>query len=164
MIKNNGRKKIFIILDNFEEYLGAIILFIMVSVGFVNVLTRYLIKYPLAFTEEIELALFVYLVVLGTAAAFKKNAHLCVSFFVNLFPKKLKKIIIIFGMILSILLFGVLFYYGILQVRDERMFSTTSEALGIPTWYYTLSIPIGCFLIIIRLFQAIYIELKKKDV
>jgi hypothetical protein len=55
--------------DHFEELVGAVMLMIMVSIAFINVVTRYFIKYPLSFTEEIEVNLFVWLVMLGTSMA-----------------------------------------------------------------------------------------------
>ena len=42
---------------HFEEIVGAVVLFIMVSITFVNVITRYVIVYPLSFTEEVTVNL-----------------------------------------------------------------------------------------------------------
>ena len=51
-------------------------------------------------------------------------------------------------------LFCYLGYLGYLQLMDERLLEITSESLGYPQWIYTLSIPIGCFFVVIRIVQA----------
>ena len=53
----------------------------MVIVAFVNVVTRYLLHASLAFTEEVEVAFFVWVTFLGTAMAFKRKSHLAMTFF-----------------------------------------------------------------------------------
>lgn len=64
---------------------------IMVTVAFVNVITRYFIKMSLAWTEELEVNLFVWLVLLGTALAFKKGGHLGMSFIYEKFSLNIGK-------------------------------------------------------------------------
>ena len=150
-------------LDNFEESLAGIILLIMVSIAFVNVISRYIIKYSLAFTEELEVNLFVWMVLLGAASGFKRGSHLGVNFLVNFFPKKVKKIVIVSGYILSALLFIVLIYLGIQEVLDEILLEVTSESLGIPVWWYTIGVPIGSVIVIWRIINRISIELKEEE-
>ena len=44
--------------------------------------------------------------------------------------------------LLGVVLFGFLIYFGIGQIRSERMLGTTSESLAIPQWWYTAGIPV----------------------
>ena len=149
-------------LNHFEEALAGIILLVMVSIAFINVITRYLVKYSLSFTEEIEVNLFVWMVLLGAAAGFKKGAHLGVNFVVNFFPERARKIIIILGYILSASIFIILIYLGIKEVMDEILLEATSESLGIPVWWYTIGVPIGSGIVIWRIINRIMIELKEE--
>ncbi|RLF78595.1 TRAP transporter small permease, partial [Thermococci archaeon] len=48
-----------------EGYVAAVLLLIMILVAFVNVVTRYLFHASIAFTEEIEVAFFVWITFLG---------------------------------------------------------------------------------------------------
>jgi C4-dicarboxylate transporter DctQ subunit len=48
------------LLKRFEEALGAFLLIVMVTIAFLNVLTRYVFRYSMAFTEELTLYLFVW--------------------------------------------------------------------------------------------------------
>ncbi len=154
-----GRK----FLDNFEEALAGIILLIMASVAFINVITRYLVKYSLAFTEELEVNLFVWMVLLGAAAGFKRGSHLGVNFVVSFFPKRVKKIVIVSGYIITALLFVVLIYLGIGEVLDEISLEATSESLGVPVWWYTIGVPIGSAIVIWRIIERISKELKEEE-
>lgn len=137
--------------EHLEEVLGAFLLGSMACLAFANVLARYLFHYPLAFTEELEVNSLVWLTMLGTAAAFRRNRHLRLIFFLQRLPTSIQRWLNLLMALVGVLLFIVLGCYGYLQILDERELEITSEALGIQQWYYTLSIPVGAALIILRL-------------
>ena len=57
-----------------EETVGALGLAVMVTIAFINVLTRYVFKYSVAFTEELTLYIFVWITLMGTAIAFREGS------------------------------------------------------------------------------------------
>lgn len=65
---------------NAEEVICAAMMTFMTILGFANVLARYL-GYSMAYTEELLVMLLVWLTMLGTAAGFKRGAHLSMTFF-----------------------------------------------------------------------------------
>lgn len=140
--------------DHFEEIMLFIILSILVTLAFVNVITRYFIKYSLAFTEEIEVNFFVWMTMFGAALAFKKKAHLGVSFIVNLFPPKVRKFFLILSTVLTVAVFVVLFYYSIWHVKNEIELDIRTMALNIPEWIYIVGVPFGSIIIIIRVIES----------
>ena len=140
--------------DHFEEMLGAVVLVIMAVVTFVNVVTRYVIIYPLAFTEEVTVSLFVWLVLLGASIGFRRNAHLAMVFFYNLLPLSLKKVCFYISTVLSITFFVLLTWLGSIQVMDEIELGVTSDALAIPAACYSVGVPVFSVLIIARIVQA----------
>jgi len=142
------------IFDHFEEMLGAVVLTVMAVVSFVNVVTRYVIVYPLAFTEEVTVNLFVWLVLLGASMAFRRNAHLAMGFFYNMLPLSLKKLCFYFSMALSILFFLILAWLGGIQVMDEIKLGVTSDALAISAAWYSAGVPVFSVLIVARIVQA----------
>jgi TRAP-type C4-dicarboxylate transport system permease small subunit len=142
------------ICDHFEEILGAVILAVMVSVAFVNVVTRYAIIYPLAWTEEITVSMFVWIVLLGVSTAFRKNAHLSMTFVYDFMPLPLKKISFLISNAMSLVFFALLTWLGTVQVLDEMDLGVTSEALAIPTAIYSAGIPVFSVLIIVRILQS----------
>ncbi len=155
-------KKVQWIAEHFEEVLGAFLLSAMACLAFANVVTRYLFHFPLAFTEEIEVNSLVWLTLLGTSAAFRKGCHLRMLFFYDKFPRLLQKILDQFISILAFGLFSILGVLGYYQLLDERFLEITSESLNFPQWIYTICIPVGCVLILIRIVQASYLSLWRK--
>ncbi|PIE55333.1 MAG: TRAP transporter permease DctQ [Dethiosulfovibrio peptidovorans] len=126
----------------------------MVTISFVNVITRYFIKMSLSWSEEITVNLFVWVVLLGTATAFKKGSHLGMSFLYDRLSSSWKKPLSLLSGLICIVFFIILGWLGGLEVRDEIQLSVTTESLAIPVWYYTVALPIFSALIILRVFQS----------
>jgi TRAP-type C4-dicarboxylate transport system permease small subunit len=143
-------------LNNFEEYLAGILLLLMVTIAFINVVSRFTFKFSISYIEELEVYLYVWLVMLGSAIAFKRLSHLCVSLVVDKMPPSLRKYIKIFVTLLSIGFFSVIFKSSITQIQDEILMQVTTTSMGVPKWWYTLGLPIGSGLIIIRLLQRLF--------
>jgi len=141
-------------LDRLEEGACVFLLGVMTVVAFVNVVTRYLVRYSLAFTEELVVSLFVWLTLLGTSIAFREGGHLGFAFLMDRSPRALQRASIWVGAGLGVVLFGLLVYFGIGQIRMEWMLGTTSEALAIPQWWYTAGIPVVGLLIVFRIVQG----------
>ena len=140
--------------DHLEEGACVLIFGVMTVVAFVNVITRYVIRYSLAFTEELVVSLFVWLTLLGTAVAFRQGGHLAFTWLVERSPRAIRRLSLWFSTALSVGLFAALAWYGIVQIQNERMMGTTSEALAIPQWWYTAGIPVFGLLVIVRVLQA----------
>jgi C4-dicarboxylate transporter, DctQ subunit len=147
--------------ERVEEGLLVFLMAVMTVVAFVNVLTRYLIRFALAFTEEIVVSMFVWLTLLGTAIAFRQGAHLGFSFIVDRSPKAVQRVAIWLAAALGVVLFGFVIYFGIGQIKSERMLGTTSESLAIPQWWYTAGIPVIGLLIIVRIIEGAIIADRK---
>ena len=147
--------------ENLEELLCVIILGTMAVLAFANVIARYFIQYPLAFTEEAEVNLMVWLTLLGASVGFKRGAHLGLTFLQNRMPDRLKKLTVLFSAFLSLFLFVLLIWISIFQIVDEIDLEITSEALAIPQWWYTAGIPVCGTLLIARIFTLIYKNIKE---
>lgn len=140
--------------DRLEEGGCVLVFVIMTVVAFVNVITRYVIQYSLAFTEELVVSLFVWLTLLGTSIAFREGSHLAFTFLIQRSPRVVQRLSLALATGLSVAVFAMLVYYGVLQIQNERMLGTTSEALAIPQWWYTLGIPLIGTLCVARVVQA----------
>ena len=126
-----------------DHYLTALLLFVMAAIAFVNVLSRYFFHFSFAATEEITINLFVWMTVLGSGIAFERGGHLGMVTFYNLFPKRMKKFVILFSALLSAGLFLLVNIYMIQAIYDEvTLFKALSAALGVPVWIYYLGVPI----------------------
>jgi C4-dicarboxylate transporter DctQ subunit len=155
-------KKLRWFFENFEEVCAASLLFFMAMLAFINVLTRYFIKYSFAFTEELEVVGMVFLTMLGASAAFKKDLHLKLVFFESKMSPKIQKIIKLFSLSVSLLLFSTILFLSYYHISDEIELQITTEALNIPEWIYVSAIPLGSILIDIRIVQKIIEIMKDK--
>jgi TRAP-type C4-dicarboxylate transport system permease small subunit len=140
--------------DRLEEGACAVLLAVMTVIAFVNVITRYLIRFSLAFTEELVVSLFVWLTLIGTAVAFREGSHLGFTVLVGRTPRPIRRAAIWLAAGLGVCLFAFLVYFGLGQIRMERSLGMTSEALAIPQWWYTAGIPVFGLLAIARIVQG----------
>jgi TRAP-type C4-dicarboxylate transport system permease small subunit len=143
-----------------EEAAGVLLLGVMALFAFVNVITRYFIHYSFASSEEIEVACLVWLTMFGAAAGFRRGIHLGFNLLSLKFPLFGRKVLAPFGTLLTAFTVATLIYYSIFQIRDEILLSVKSEALNLPQWIYTLAIPVGGILLLVRLAESAWKEVK----
>lgn len=139
--------------ERFEEILGSILLAIMVTIAFINVVVRYCTSFSFAWTEEITINFFVWITLLGTSLAFRDGSNLAMSIIYQSLPARLRKYCYIAGYLICLLFFGMLVYTGSLEVKDEFELESISESLGIPVWWYTIATPALSLLVILRMTQ-----------
>ena len=73
--------------ERLEELLGAVLLAVMVSVAFANVIVRYCTNLSFSASEELTVNFFVWVVLLGASRAFREGTN----FSMNLVYASLKK-------------------------------------------------------------------------
>ena len=126
-----------------DHWIVAILLFVMASIAFVNILSRYLLHFSFAATEEITINLFVWVTVIGSGLAFERGGQLGMVTLYNLFPVRFKKFVVLFSATLSTALFLLVDIYMIQAIYEElALFNATSAALGIPVWIYYIGVPL----------------------
>lgn len=140
--------------DHLEELFGSVLLAVMATISFVNVVIRYITSYSFAFTEEIVLNLFVWVILLGISYGYRTRSHLVMSFVYDYAPTGVQKFFLHCSNALSIGFFLMLFYWSALQVIDEFQLQTRSDALEAPAWIYTMCMPLFSLLIIFRIAQT----------
>lgn len=134
-----------------EEFFAAMAMALICLITFVNVLVRYFTDESFAFTEEFSVFLMVVLTFFGASAAFAKNVHIRVSFFVDKFSPRIKHRIEIFVMTIAFALFVLIAWYGVRLFMDDWNYETTSPGIGIPQWIYTIWLPLLAALIGLRI-------------
>lgn len=147
---------------HFEEFLGSLLLALMVSIAFINVIVRYCTDFSFAWTEELTVNFFVWVVLLGTARAFRDGGHLGMSIMYERFSPRGRAVCYVIGIAICIIFFAALFQTGLMEVLDEYELEVASESLGIPVWWYTIATPLFSLLIIVRLLQRARVDLRDK--
>ncbi len=133
-----------------ERFLMAASMGILCLLTMANVLVRYFTDISFAFTEEISVALLVVMTLVGASHAFASHHHIAITFFVERRPA-LKTLSVRLGLVASLLMFGLLAWYGALMAWDDYSFEVTSPSLGVPQWWYTVWLPLLSSVIVLRL-------------
>lgn len=128
-----------------DHLLVALIMAAMVSITFLNILSREIFQYSFSFIEEITINLFVFAVIIGTGIAFERGSHLGMVSLYNIFPAGIKKLMIWVHALLGMMLFMVFCLVLINTVyREITVYQTRSPALWIYQWiYYTVTLALS---------------------
>lgn len=140
--------------ENLEEALCAAIMIFMAGLGFLNVVTRYL-GFSLAYTEEVLVMLMVWLTMFGAAVGMKRGSHLAMSFLRDRCPSRVRGGLDLLNLLLTLATLAAVIHLCLAyQLPDEILMDTRTSALDIPTWWYTLAIPVGGVSVMVRAIQA----------
>ena len=150
-------EKFFKLYDSWIEKAIAVLMGFLIISLFAQVISRYAFNFPIMWTDEIGRYTFIWIVYLGSAAAFKNN--LIVDVFTPKMPHKLQIRLNRFFHAVIILFLFLVFKYG-LQYTINNMgnpaYSTNVISLGIAY----ASVPVGALLMIINILRAISEDMK----
>lgn len=136
------------ILDKLTEIFACLLFIIMILVSLYQILSRYILKNPSAFSEEFLRFSIIWLSMLGIAYAFGKKSHLAITFMKDKLNIKEGTIVdIVFYIIFIIFAFFIMVKGGTNAVSIALY--QISPALGIPMGFVYLSLPISGVMIII---------------
>lgn len=151
------------ILDHFEEILSAGCLLAMTILAFVNVISRFVFKASLSFTDEITTNLFVLLTLAGASLAAKRNAHLGLNLVTDNLSAKWQKRLSIVANLLGVLFTGILVYFGVIMAYNEYRLEQLTAGMQLPEWIFGAFVPFGGSLLLLRFIQKT-IETVKEEV
>ena len=132
---------------------GLLMTGITISV-FLQVITRYVLAYPLDWPEELARILFVWVALLGAVLALRRAAHFSIGALTDLFPRPAQRGVAI-GLRIVLLGFLVLVAWlgldAALRVRDQQ-----SAAMEVSmTWGYS-AIPVGFALMALEMGRSLW--------
>lgn len=130
-------------INKLDRNISALVLGLMMIVGFFNVLSRYLLDFSLASSEELLTNLLVFLTLMASAAGIQRDAHVGVSFIVDLFPRKIRISLSILKIITFLIFFGILFKFGLDNMFDALKYGQRTTSLGVPSWIFSAALPLG---------------------
>jgi TRAP-type C4-dicarboxylate transport system permease small subunit len=131
------------LLGRIEAWLLAALVAVITVVTFLQVFTRYVTENPLIWTEEVARYLFVWITLIGGAAAVRTNGHFGLDILRRLFPA-LRIPLGAITMLVVLVFFALLFYTGILETQQAA--TQMSPALQVTMHWAFLAIPIGAAL------------------
>lgn len=136
------------VLDKALGYFLAFLMAAMVIDVSWQVITRFVLDEPSAYTEELARFLLIWIGILGAAYSFRKRAHLGLDLFVRkLEPQAQQRADVIANLCCLILSVLVFVYGGTKLVMLVLELGQTSAALGVPMGYVYSVLPISGVLI-----------------
>ena len=156
--------KISKLLINWDLLISDIVLGILVAVTFGGVIFRYVLNQPIKWLEEVQMMSIVWVVFLGSGAAFRQGGHVAVEIIVELFPARVQKAIHIF---VSLLVIAVLLMLTSLSAKYVGVFLASGRCTGIlrvPYYQIYGIVPLACiWMIISYLYGEFHAARKEKE-
>jgi len=134
-----------------EEGIAGVAMALVCIITFANVLVRYFTNVSFAFTEEFSVFLLVVMTLAGASAAFARNRHIRMEYFVGKLGPGSHRAVEVFVTLCGAALFAVLAFYGTYLFIDDWQYGTTSPGIGVPQWIYTIWLPVFSALITLRI-------------
>lgn len=136
-----------------EVTLGVLALALITIISLANVVVRYVTDISFAFTEEYSVFLMVVLAFAGAAVASRNNEHIRISLLERRCGVKGKQILYTIQWLASMLVLGLIAWYGGHLTWEEYTYESLSPGLGHPNWMYFIWLPLLAIAIMIRTTQ-----------
>jgi TRAP-type transport system small permease protein len=147
--------------DRFYEglgYLSGVILAIMAGAVFLQVVLRYIGWTGIGGLDEVPRYLFVWLVMLGAAAAMHRGEHTLLGYFRDRFSRRTRALAIILVNAAGIALFVYFIKLSFVLVPNAHL--QTSPSLGLPLSYVYIAVPVGSALIVLPMARVLLLALR----
>jgi TRAP-type C4-dicarboxylate transport system permease small subunit len=142
------------------NYLIIMLFIYMVLAVFYQVLGRYVFSYKLGAAAETATMAQIWMILLASGIAMKKNMHVGVDILLRKLNVKAQKIVVTASTII-IMTFLIMVLKGSVQLIIVGA-QSTSPAISIPMWIPYLSVPIGIVYIMLELIILTFNKLKQK--
>ncbi|WP_423408316.1 TRAP transporter small permease [Heyndrickxia sp. MSNUG] len=151
-------------IDSINRVVGillSLMLGVMSILIILQVISRFVINFPLTWSEELSRYLMIYIVFLGAGLAMRHNNLISIELLPESLSGNKRKVVIILVMIISIIFFAILFKQGIDMLGMVKMQSSPGLQLSMSIPY--ASIPIGSFVLAINSLAVILDQLSNKQ-
>lgn len=133
-------------INNIDDAIATFALANLFVITMLNVILRFGFNNPIAWAEEVTLALYVWVVFIGSSSAMKRNNHIGIDYFVVRMPRTLQKIshairaLVIYGVTLYVFV-----YLGYLLAAQAG--AKVTPVLSINYFWIDIAVPVGGILI-----------------
>lgn len=128
------------LLDNILNFLAGVSFIAMVALTVWQVITRYLLKNPSAWSEELVSYLFAWMALLGAAVMTGERGHMNIPVLVDKTRGSARKCLLIFSEIIAMLFAVIILAYGGIKITSLAMGQLTSS-LGIAIGVFYVVLP-----------------------
>jgi TRAP-type C4-dicarboxylate transport system permease small subunit len=140
-------------------HLGGVLLALMTAAVFVQVVARYIFARAIDGIDEVPRYLFVWLVMIGAAAAMQRGEHSAVDFFRERMGPVGGRLVLILTNAAGVALFLTLIRASLVLVPNAQL--QTSAGLGLPLGYVFAAVPVGSALMILPMLRTIALTVRE---
>ncbi len=144
--------------ERFEEVIGVVLLAVVLGLIFIGVLLRLFFNSGISSQEELSRMLYVVVVYLGASYGMRSQDHIRVVAGFNLLPAYLQKVLRVITDMIWLFFNIAIIVYALKIHRAMVQFPGYSAVLQIPMHYVFFIVPVGFFLMSLRLIQD-YVKL-----
>jgi TRAP-type C4-dicarboxylate transport system permease small subunit len=137
-----------------EDALAVILFGVLILCCFLQVLFRFVLKLPLAWTDEASRFVFIFLIYAGAASAARSFSHVQVDAVLKLFPEKIQRIL---NILVQFACAGVCIFMAVFSqpiISSAFLANQTSPVMLLPMGVIYLLIALMFVFIAIRFIQA----------
>ncbi|CAG2128677.1 TRAP transporter small permease [Cupriavidus numazuensis] len=135
-----------------EDWIGVIVMVLLVCITFANVVVRYFTDESFAWTEEFSVFLMIVLALVAGSAAVARDRNIRIEFFFERGSQARQKRLAILSALAVAVMFIALAVLGARITWDEYTFGETSPGIGVPSWWYSIWLPVLSASIALRAF------------
>lgn len=140
-------------LDGLESVVASILLAIGLFIVFGGFFGRELFNISFSWTDEVARYLLIWITYIGAAAVAREGGHIRVEVLIGLLPDRVRRIADVISHLLSLVFTVAVFVSSVKYVHEawKTGLMTAESTLFIPKWTVLAVIPIGFFLMSVRL-------------
>lgn len=151
--------------DRFETLIGGLFLTLAVFIVVAEIIGRNLFEYSMVGADEIASYAVIWSVFFTASIGVKRNIHVRIDVLFFLVPPAVARYIDALGTLISLAFTSYLTYSGWALMQESIMFGEmTMTMLRLPLWIPQAILPIGGFLLSVRLLQRLFFLLSKREV
>src|SRR5690554_945729 len=134
-----------------EDTVSVLAMALLAFITFANVVVRYLTDSSFAWTEEFSIFLLIVVTMTAGSTAFVRRQHIRIEFLADAGSYTRQRVMAILATLCSVLFFIALTILSGRMVYDEYTWGDTSPAIGVPTWWYSIWVPVLSTVISLRM-------------
>jgi TRAP-type C4-dicarboxylate transport system permease small subunit len=147
------------ILDRALKQVLWLLVALLTASVFLQVVSRFVLKYPLPWTEEVSRIAFVYSIFVGATIAVREKTHLNIDAILVVLPKGMARALTILGSLLVGVFLGFVTWEGIVLVRATGVQMT--PVMQLPFRHLYLVVPASGALMLLYLVLGVADYLRK---
>lgn len=125
-----------------EDAIAAVLMAVLVLITFANVVVRYFTDQSFAWSEEISVFLMIVMTLVGASAAMARQAHIRIEYLVDRSAPPRRRRLLRFAAACCAGFFLLLAALSVRMVWDEYRFEETTPAIGLPSWWFSVWLPL----------------------